>query len=86
MSRKGYAALNADAVVAIVRDCAYHGLGFNCAFLDDDMAVIIGLAQRAVLAGLDTDYKPAMRRRFAGAAEKRRTDHETSLGRKIVPQ
>ncbi len=74
--------LNA-AAVSIIRRCADEGLGFNCTFVDDDMKVIIGLAQRAVLAGLVSDFNADMQKRFAEAAEKRRSDHEESLGREI---
>ena len=47
------------------------------------MAVLVGLAQRAVLAGLASDCQPDMQRRFSEAAEKHREEHEKSLGRKI---
>ena len=76
----------ADEAVGIMRECAFEGLGFNCTFVDDDMRVIIGLAQRAVLAGLASDFTPDMQRRFSQAAEKHREAHEKSLGRAIIIQ
>jgi len=68
------------AVVAAIRHACKEGLGFNCAFIDDDINVLIGLAQRAVLAGLDADCKTDMRRRFSEATEPNRPAHETALG------
>lgn len=81
--RNRYADL-AHGAVTNCRRWAEEGLGFNCTFVDDDMRVIVGLAQRAVLAGLDSDAKPDMQRRFREAAEKHRADHERMLGRPIV--
>lgn len=69
-----YADLHAGAVDAM-RQWAEEGLGFNCTFVDDDMKVIVGLAQRAVLAGLASDFSPDMQRRFTEAAEKHRDAH-----------
>ena len=83
IARNRYADLNAGAVDAC-RQWAKEGLGFNCTFVDDDMRVIVGLAQRAVLAGLASDAQPDMQRRFKEAAEKHRADHEAALGRKIT--
>jgi len=80
-----WAQLNAD-VVGIMRDRVNEGLGFNCTFVDDDMNVLVRLAQRAVLAGLVTDAQPDMQRRFSDAAEKRREAHEKALGRAIQKQ
>jgi hypothetical protein len=74
-----YADLAHDAV-AMCRRWADKGLGFNCTFVDDDMKVIVGLAQRAILAGLTCDFNDDMQRRFSEAAEKHRADHEKSLG------
>lgn len=71
-----------DAVIN-TRCWADEGLGFNCTFVDDDMRVIVGLAQRAVLAGLASDFKPDMQRRFKEAAEKHREAHERALGRQL---
>jgi hypothetical protein len=80
-----YTDLNAGAVDAM-RRWADEGLGFNCTFVDDDMKVIVGLAQRAVLAGLAADFSPDMQRRFMQAAGRFRRDHEKSLGRRLGPQ
>jgi hypothetical protein len=77
-----YAELN-EGAVSSMRHWAKYGLGFNCAFVDDDMKVIVGLAQRAVLAGLASDFPPDMQKRFSSAAKKQRKAHEKSLGRKI---
>jgi hypothetical protein len=44
------------------------------------MKVLIGLAQRAVLAGLASDFPPDMQDRFSCASEKHRADHEKCLG------
>lgn len=74
--------LDAD-VVHVVRAAA-SGLGFNATFVDDDMKVIVGLAQRAVLAGLIGDAKPDMQERFTAAAEQHRGAHEKALGYGIV--
>lgn len=74
--------LDADCV-AIMRQTAREKLGFNCTFVDDDMAVLTHLAQRAVLAGLDSDFKPDMQRRFKEAAEPFRAEQEAALGRAI---
>lgn len=72
-----------DAIGA-TRRWAEEGLGFNCTFVDDDMKVIVGLAQRAVLAGLASDFNPDMQARFKKAAEKHRESHEKSLGHPII--
>jgi hypothetical protein len=69
-----------------MRQCAKEGLGFNCTFVDDDMRVIVGLAQRAVLAGLASDFDPDMQKRFMAAAGKHRRAHEKSLGRQLGPR
>jgi hypothetical protein len=74
-----------DAIGA-TRRWAEEGLGFNCTFVDDDMKVIVGLAQRAVLAGLATDFSPDMQKRFLAAAGRHRASHEKSLGRRLGPQ
>lgn len=76
---------NSDAI-HIIREACLAGLGFNCTFVDDDMRVLIGLAQRAVLAGLAADCTPDMQRRFQEAAEKFRENHENALGFKINKQ
>ena len=75
--------IEAGAVDAC-RRWAKEGLGFNCTFVDDDMKVIIGLAQRAVLAGLDADAGSDLRRRFREASEPHRADHEKALGFSIT--
>lgn len=74
-----------DDAVHIMRQCAFEGLGFNCTFVDDDMKVLVGLAQRAVLAGLASDCTEDMQRRFTEAAEKHRAGHERALGHAIKP-
>jgi hypothetical protein len=75
--------LRQDAVF-IIREMAKEGLGFNAAFVDDDMRVLVGLAQRAVLAGLDSDMKESTQTRMRKAAEECRAAHEASLGRPIT--
>ena len=77
-----WADLNADAV-SIMRETADKGLGFNCTFVDDDMKVLVGLAQRAVLAGLASDMTPDMQDRMRKAAEVYRGQHEHALGRPL---
>ena len=72
-----------DEAVSVMREICMEGLGFNCIFVDDNMALLIGLAQRAVLAGLENDCTPDMRRRFKEASEKYRAGHEKALGRPI---
>jgi hypothetical protein len=71
-----------DACRRIVRD----GLGFSATFVDDGIKVLVGLAQRAVLAGLASDCEPDMQRRFSNAAEKHRAEHESALGYLIKRQ
>ena len=88
MSRRDRIQRNRDADMAwgavdACRRWTKEGLGFNCTFVDDDIKVIVGLAQRAVLAGLDSDAQPDMQRRFREAAEKHRGVHEKALGRSI---
>jgi hypothetical protein len=78
---------NADLAHDAVEACrrwADEGLGFNCTFVDDDMKVLVGLAQRAVLAGLASDFAPDMQKRFSEAAERHRSSHEQSLGRPLT--
>jgi hypothetical protein len=72
-----------DAAVATMRRSAKEGLGFNCTFVDDDMNLLVGLAQRAVLAGLITDFDHKVQARFKRAASKHRAAHELALGRKL---
>lgn len=74
--------LSHGAVLAM-RRWAKEGLGFNSTFVDDEMRVAVGLAQRAILAGLASDFNPNMQRRFLEAAEQQRAVHEKSLGRQI---
>ena len=75
--------LEAGATVAMRRWCE-RGLDWNCTFVDDDMRLVVGLAQRAVLAGLATDFPVETQERFRAAAEKARAEHEASLGRQIA--
>lgn len=82
IERNRHADLSADAVDAC-RRWAAEGLDFNCTFVDDDMRVMVGLAQRAVLAGLASDFDAGMQKRFSDAAERHRDSHEASLGRPI---
>lgn len=74
--------LSAEAV-HLMREACQEGLGVNCTFVDDNMSLLVGLAQRAVLAGLDTDAQPDMQRRFREAAEPHRAAHESAIGRAI---
>lgn len=85
MSRRDRIARNRHADIAHdavdqMRMWAREGLGFNCTFVDDDMRVIVGLAQRAVLAGLAADLTNDMQTRLTAAAEKYRVEHEQALG------
>lgn len=73
----------AAGAVDMMRQTAEVGLGFNCAFVDDDMRVMVGLAQRAVLAGLASDLSDDMQMRMVRASEPHRAGHEASLGRAI---
>ena len=76
----------AEDAVAACRRWTREGLGFNCTFVDDDMRVIVGLAQRAVLAGLASDFEPDMQRRFMDASRRHRATHERSLKLRLGPQ
>lgn len=69
-----------DAVAAMQRMAAEAPGG---ALIDDDTVVLVGLAQRAILAGLASDFSPDMQQKFRESAEKHRAAHEESLGRKI---
>ena len=73
---------NSNAVW-VMRETVRTRLGFNCAFVEDEIMLLVGLAQRAVLAGLASDCTPDMQRRFTEAAEKDRAGHEQALGRAI---
>lgn len=74
-----------DGAVDAMRHWAKEGLGFNCTFADDDMKVLVGLAQRAVLAGLAEDFPQLRRREMREAAEKSRAAHEAAIGRPFAP-
>lgn len=69
-----------EEAVSLMRDTCEEGLGFNCAFVDDEMKVLVNLSQRAVLAGLASDAHPATLTRMVAASEKRRAEHEAALG------
>ena len=69
--------------VHIMRETCATGLGMNCTFVDDEMTLLVGLAQRAVLGGLATDAQPDTLKRMMNAAEPHRATHEKSLGRPI---
>lgn len=75
-----------EEAVHIMRERCEEGLGFSCTFVDDDMNVLVALAQRAVLAGLASDAQPDMKRRMTEAAEKHRDGHERALGYPIPPR
>jgi hypothetical protein len=68
------------------RRIVHDGLGLSTTFVDDGIKVLVGLAQRAVLAGLASDCEPYMQRRFLDAAEKHREEHESALGYLIKGQ
>lgn len=74
--------LNGEAIMGM-RQVVMDGLGVNCTFVDDNVRLIVALAQRAILAGLDSDVSDDMRKRFSAAAESARADHESALGYKI---
>ena len=73
----------ANEAVRACREWTDEGLGMNCTFVDDDMRLMVGLAQRAILAGLASDAKPDTLKRMMGAAEPHRASHEKALGRKL---
>lgn len=77
--KRGDCSLSA-AAVSIMRERCFDGLGINCTFVDDDMNLLVALAQRAVLAGLDADANPDTQRRMREASERVREGHETALG------
>lgn len=83
IARNRHADLMAGAV-DMMRATALYGLGFNCTFVDDDMKILVALAQRAVLAGLASDFTPDIQKLFSATAERFRKDHEHALGREIA--
>lgn len=74
----------AEGAVHAMREWASKGLDFNCTFVDDDMMLIVGLAQRAILAGLAEDCDPSTLGRMKARSEEYRQMHEDSLGFPIV--
>lgn len=74
----------ADEALHIVRRTVKEGIGINVAFVDDDATILVALAQRAILAGLDSDAQEPAKRKFSAAAEPHRADHERALGRPIA--
>lgn len=70
----------AQQAIGIMRDTCSAGLGFDCTFVDDDMRVLVGLSQRAVLAGLNADMQTDMQLRMGKASEPFRNAHERALG------
>lgn len=92
----------AAEVADTVRRVAKERLGSNCTFADDDVFLMGVLAQRAVLAGLHTDFATRdtmgisepltgqgvnlQQRNMEVAAEASRSAHEESLGFSIVRQ
>jgi hypothetical protein len=75
--------LSAGAVHAM-REAAKTGLNMNCTFVDDEVRLIVGLAQRAILAGLAADAEPATLKRMQEHVETYRAGHEASLGFAIL--
>ena len=70
-----------DAAIHHIREIIKEGTGRNSTFVDDDVSAVVGLAQRAVLAGLHVDITDQKtRERFEAAAERCREDHEKELG------
>ena len=74
-----------DEAVSIMRNTVKNGLGMNCTFVDDDMKLLVTLAQRAVLAGLAEDADPKSLVRMKKASEPWRSAHERILGLKLCP-
>lgn len=68
-----------DGVVDTIRMIVRQGLGFNSTFVDDDVRVAVGLAQRAVLVGLASDFSADMQKRMMEASGRCRVDHAKSL-------
>ena len=75
----------AQGAVAAMRRWTREGLGFNATFVDDEMRVMVGLAQRAVLAGLAADVHPDTLVLMKDKASENRAGHEASLGIAITP-
>jgi hypothetical protein len=57
LHKKGLSELS-DEVVGLVRQAAKRVTGGNCAFVDDDLAILTHLATRAVAAGLVDELHP----------------------------
>ncbi len=74
-----YAALE-DGATAIMRERYHAAFGINCTFVDDEMAVLCALGQRAILAGLAADADAGFKRCAAPLAEEPRAGHETAPG------
>lgn len=72
-----------EMAMSEVRSIVNEGLGVDLTFIDDNVMILVGLAQRAVLAGLASDCQPDMQKRLSEAAEKHRAAHESALGRSI---
>lgn len=69
-----------DEAVYIMREACRTGLDFNCTFVDDEMRLLVALAQRAILAGLAKDADPKTLARMIVRAEENRAGHELVLG------
>lgn len=87
-ARSALAAAQAEAAlgddygaVHAVREVVREGLGFNTTFVDDDVRIAGGLAQRAVLCGLANDFDPDMQKRMAEAAEQHRASNADAISR-----
>lgn len=74
-----------DEAVHLMRERCKEGLGMNCTWVDDDMNLLVALAQRAVLAGLAADAEPKSLKRMQEASERNREGHEKALGFQIKP-
>lgn len=72
-------------VIHEIRRIAKEATGGNCTFVDDDVRLLAGLAQRAVLAGLAGDATVFMQKRLTEVAEAFREGHEKALGEAITP-
>lgn len=75
----------AEAAIDACRKVVREGLGVESSWVDNNARLVVALAQRAVLAGLDTDGDPETVRKMSLAAEVSRYTHEKALGRELKP-
>lgn len=75
--------LSVGAVCAM-REHTKAGLNMNCTFVDDEVRLLVALAQRAILVGVAEDAHPGTLRRMKEHVEQFRADHEAALGFPLV--